>query len=760
MSLHKSLIANAIKQSATVSPQRGSFFCIAMVASAVQCAYAMPLKPVQFMPATYVTSGAANKAVTAHSIVVFVDSRVLNAEQLMAEHAATAEVIYLNAYEEGLIQIARAMQQRSNVLSIQIISHGDAGQLQLGSGLVANRNLNAYNRELQVIKQSLQQGGDILLLGCNVGAGKKGQVFVNTLAAMTGSDVAASNNFTGNSGDWVLEITTGVIDTALALNLASTANYKHDLATLTVTNNSNSGVGSLRSAIADANNGDTITFNAGMTIGLNSELIIAKDLIIDGDLNNDGVADVTVDAQYKSRVINITSGKTATFDGLVITKGLLAGNGGNSVNGGAAAGNAFGAGILNAGNLTLNNTLVNANAASGGGGGGGFGYYAGGGGGGGGIGGGNGGNGGKSGSNFSGVGGTVNTGGHGGGFMNMGGRGGTSIGGLGGDGFYGYSQGGNGGSVTNGTLSIGGGGGGSATGGIGGSAAGGIYNASTGTLKVIGSSVISNNIAAGGGGGGGRGGHYGTVGNGGDSGRGVGAIWNKGSVLITAANFSALAGNAGASGTGGPSNNGSPGAAPVAVNAIHNEGGTLNTNFVPGPSITGSSYNAATGTLALTATNMLALAGAANDIDASKFTFTGEGAASYTLTDTSNAEISSATSAVLTLSATDKAAVNTIINKNGAASTGATTYNLAAADDWNAAVTADNTADLSNSITASNVAVPSITAAAYDGATGSLVVTGANFSRLAGASNDVIANKFTFTGQGGSTYTLADTSNV
>gem|GEM_PF-1699112 len=55
---------------------------------------------------------------------------------------------------------------------------------------------------------------------------------------------------------------------------------------------------------------------------------------------------------------------------------------------------------------------------------------------------------------------------------------------------------------------------------------------------------------------------------------------------------------------------------------------------------------------------------------------------------------------------------------------------------------------------------PTITSATYNANTGVLVVTGTNFLATSGANNDVIANKFTFTGETGSTYTLTDTDNV
>ncbi|MCX6074255.1 MAG: Ig-like domain-containing protein, partial [Campylobacterales bacterium] len=139
------------------------------------------------------------------------------------------------------------------------------------------------------------------------------------------------------------------------------------------------------------------------------------------------------------------------------------------------------------------------------------------------------------------------------------------------------------------------------------------------------------------------------------------------------------------------------------------------------PAITSSTYNASTGALVVTGTGFLSKSGAANDIVANKFTFTGEGGATYTLTDTSNVEITSGTAFTITLSATDKAGINQIVNKNRTCSTSATTYNLAAAEDW--AAGADATvvvADLTgNGVTASNVApTTTITTQAFSSDTG------------------------------------------
>ncbi|MDA9912763.1 fibronectin type III domain-containing protein [Planktomarina temperata] len=106
---------------------------------------------------------------------------------------------------------------------------------------------------------------------------------------------------------------------------------------------------------------------------------------------------------------------------------------------------------------------------------------------------------------------------------------------------------------------------------------------------------------------------------------------------------------------------------------------------------------------------MKAAAGSMNDIKANKLSLTGEGGATYALTDTSDVEISSSTEFTITLSATDKGNLRELLNKNGSTSIDGTTYNLAAAEDWAVGAEASLTiADLSgNAVTVSNIVAPS-----------------------------------------------------
>jgi hypothetical protein len=100
------------------------------------------------------------------------------------------------------------------------------------------------------------------------------------------------------------------------------------LSTLTVTNNHDSGPGSLRAALAAATSGETINFAnslTGQTITLTSgELTIAKSPYIDGL----GAGRLTVSSGGGSRVFAIAAGADVTLSGLTIAHGSAAQGGG------------------------------------------------------------------------------------------------------------------------------------------------------------------------------------------------------------------------------------------------------------------------------------------------------------------------------------------------------------------------------------------------------------------------------------------------
>ena len=92
--------------------------------------------------------------------------------------------------------------------------------------------------------------------------------------------------------------------------------------TITVTNTNDSGPGSLRQALANANDGDIIDFAVTGTIGLTSgELLVDKSITISGP----GPDNLAVDGNAKSRVFHIDSITTVAISGLTITDGNASG---------------------------------------------------------------------------------------------------------------------------------------------------------------------------------------------------------------------------------------------------------------------------------------------------------------------------------------------------------------------------------------------------------------------------------------------------
>jgi len=146
---------------------------------------------------------------------VFIDSRIKDMNLLIAQFAPGTEYSVLDASFDGVAQIVAALAVQSGYDSIQIISHGSPSSVMLGSTSLSLATMNDYAVQLAQISSSLTSTGDILLYGCNVGDGEDGLAFIDELAQLTGADVAASDDLTGNAalgGNWELEVQSGVHD--------------------------------------------------------------------------------------------------------------------------------------------------------------------------------------------------------------------------------------------------------------------------------------------------------------------------------------------------------------------------------------------------------------------------------------------------------------------------------------------------------------------------------------------------------------------
>ena len=165
--------------------------------------------------------------------IIFIDGRVKDSGILIENFAAGQQYVILDPSRDGLEQMLEALQGRSGLDSIQIISHGSAGTLIIGSTILTSKNVSRYDGQLRLLGQSLHENGDILLYGCNVGEGREGKGFLALLAGYTGADMAASDDLTGSrlkGGDWTLEVTAGSVESAM--KTPSSDVYGHTLATI------------------------------------------------------------------------------------------------------------------------------------------------------------------------------------------------------------------------------------------------------------------------------------------------------------------------------------------------------------------------------------------------------------------------------------------------------------------------------------------------------------------------------------------------
>ena len=149
--------------------------------------------------------------------VVFIDLRVENLQTLIDGAKPDQLVFVLDPDSNGIVQIATLLAENDLVGldAISIVGHGFAGGLQLGSISLGQADLDGFAELLASIGAALSGDGDILLYGCDVGAGSAGAQLVADLTRLTGADVAASDDTTGSSsagGDWDLEVRSGSIE--------------------------------------------------------------------------------------------------------------------------------------------------------------------------------------------------------------------------------------------------------------------------------------------------------------------------------------------------------------------------------------------------------------------------------------------------------------------------------------------------------------------------------------------------------------------
>lgn len=163
------------------------------------------------------------------SVLIFIDPTVSDYQTLIQGVTANAQIEILDPEKSGIDQITEALGKYQGISALHIVSHGNRGVLELGKDIVNENKLEQSRAQLQKWGKSLAANADILLYGCDVAQGEMGSNFIETFSQLTGADVAASTDVTGNGsegGNWTLEKKTGPIEANLPFNPQMLAAYQ------------------------------------------------------------------------------------------------------------------------------------------------------------------------------------------------------------------------------------------------------------------------------------------------------------------------------------------------------------------------------------------------------------------------------------------------------------------------------------------------------------------------------------------------------
>ena len=161
--------------------------------------------------------------------VVFIDANLPDYQLLVDGVDPNAEVFLVEAGVDGWAYMSEVLSERTDIDAIHVLGHGAEGVAVLGTAVLDSEHLEEYREVLSTIGQALTSEGDILLWGCRVGAEGEGESFINQIASLTGADIAASDDLTGISGDWDLEVNSGDIEEYNLLDIEELESFEHDL---------------------------------------------------------------------------------------------------------------------------------------------------------------------------------------------------------------------------------------------------------------------------------------------------------------------------------------------------------------------------------------------------------------------------------------------------------------------------------------------------------------------------------------------------
>ena len=166
--------------------------------------------------------------------LVFIDTNTEDVDQLVTDlleqesNTRSFEIHLLDSTRSGIEQISEVLSGRSGINAIHLVSHGTEGQIKLGNLWLSIDNVDGYAGEVATWNDSLRDGADLLIYGCDLASSKDGRTLSEALGRLCDCDVAASTDATGHAllgGDWELEFAAGSIESSVAFGSEAQANW-------------------------------------------------------------------------------------------------------------------------------------------------------------------------------------------------------------------------------------------------------------------------------------------------------------------------------------------------------------------------------------------------------------------------------------------------------------------------------------------------------------------------------------------------------
>ncbi|MCU7890200.1 MAG: DUF4347 domain-containing protein [Candidatus Thiodiazotropha sp. (ex Ustalcina ferruginea)] len=219
------------------------------------------------------------------------------------------EIVLLDTDSNGIEQISETLSQYTDLDAVHLISHGSDGEIHLGDATIDIDEVQHNGEAINTWGNAFSAEGDLLIYGCDLAATIEGERLVDSLAQLTGADIAGSDDRTGHNtlgGDWDLEVQTGSIESDIVIQQSLQLAWNHLLDTST---------GLVGHWTFDTNANDSSASAANGTLSGNASIDNpgSSNPVGDGNLSLDGFNDLVELSNHVGTYSSLSQGTISAW---------------------------------------------------------------------------------------------------------------------------------------------------------------------------------------------------------------------------------------------------------------------------------------------------------------------------------------------------------------------------------------------------------------------------------------------------------------